>query len=93
MKLNAKKLINVNKRDEQKFVRFQKTMFYVLTTPYRRNIKSKKLFIYHEKIIKKHLNFVQNAKTIFRMITKKIFTKKSKIVFFMQFLIEKFKKS
>ena len=59
----------------------------------RRNVKSKKISLYHNKTIKKHLNFVKNATTIFRMIFEDFFTKKFKIFFVMQSLTEEFKKS
>ena len=59
----------------------------------RRNVKLKKISLYHDKTIKKHLNFVKNATTIFQMIFENFFTKKFKILFVMQSLIKEFKKS
>ena len=59
----------------------------------RCNVKSKKISLYHNKIIKKHLNFVKNATTIFRMIFEDFFMKKFKIFFAMQSLTNKSKKS
>jgi hypothetical protein len=64
-----------------------------VTTSRKRIIKLDKIFLYHDKSIKKHRNYVKNLMTIFRLILNDFLTKNSKIVYIMQSLTEKFKKT
>jgi hypothetical protein len=58
----------------------------------RRTLKLDKIFLYHDKSIKKHRNYVRNLTTTFRLILDDFSTKNFKIVYVMQFLAEKSKK-
>jgi hypothetical protein len=64
-----------------------------VTASRKRTIKFDKIFLYHDKSIKKHRDYVRNLTTIFRLIFDDFSTKNSKIVYVMQFLAEKFKKT
>jgi hypothetical protein len=56
-------------------------------------IKFDKIFLYHDKSIKKHRDYVKNLTTIFRLISNDFSTKNFKIVYVMQSLAEKSKKT
>ncbi len=58
----------------------------------RRTFKFDKIFLYHDKSIKEHRNYVRNLTTIFRLIFDDFLTKNFKIVYVMQFLAKKSKK-
>jgi hypothetical protein len=64
-----------------------------VTTSHKRTIKLDKIFLYHDKSIKKHRDYVRNLTTIFRLIFDDFSTKNSKIVYVMQFLTKEFKKT
>jgi hypothetical protein len=64
-----------------------------VTTSRKRMIRFDKIFLYHDKSIKKHRDYVKNLTTIFRLIFDDFSTKNSKIVYVMQSLTEKFKKT
>jgi hypothetical protein len=64
-----------------------------VTASRKRTIRLDKIFLYHDKLIKKHRNYVKNLTTIFRLILDDFSTKNSKIVYVMQSLTEKFKKT
>jgi hypothetical protein len=64
-----------------------------VTASRKRTIKFDKIFVYHDKSIKKHRNYVKNLMTIFRLIFDDFSTKNSKIVYVMQFLAKEFKKT
>ncbi len=64
-----------------------------VTTSRKRMIRFDKIFLYHDKLIKKHRDYVKNLTTIFRLISNDFSTKDFKIVYVMQFLIKKFKKT
>ncbi len=64
-----------------------------VTTSRKRIIKFDKILLYHNKSIKKHRNYVKNLTTTFRLIFDDFATKNSKIVYVMQFLTKKFKKT
>ena len=57
----------------------------------KRTIKFKNTEIYHDKIVKKHLNYVRSVNTTFRMIFENFQTHEQKIVYAMQFLKSKSK--
>jgi hypothetical protein len=58
----------------------------------RRTLKFDKIFSYHDKLIKKHRDYVRNLTTTFRLILDDFSTKNFKIVYVMQSLVEKSKK-
>ena len=51
-----------------------------------RTIKFRNIEFYHDKIVKKYLNYVRNITTTFKMMLKNFQTYKQKIVYAMQFL-------
>ena len=59
----------------------------------RRAIKSKKFFFYHDKNIKKHIDYRRNCATTFRLISENYSTNDFKIAYVMQYLIENSKNS
>ena len=59
----------------------------------RRAIKSKKNFFYHNKNIKKYIDYRRNCATTFRLISENYLTNDFKITYVMQYLIENFKNS
>jgi hypothetical protein len=59
----------------------------------KRIIKFDKIFLYHDKSIKKHRDYVKNLTTTFRLIFDDFSTKNSKIVYVMQSLTKEFKKT
>ena len=89
--IQLKNNFNVTNIDNNKRQKISNNVNTAITMR-RRIVKSKKISIYHEKIIKKHLNFVRNITIVFRMIFEKFFIEKSRIVFAMQFLTKKIKK-
>jgi hypothetical protein len=58
----------------------------------RRTLKLDKIFLYHDKSIKKHRDYVRNLTTTFCLILDDFSTKNFKIVYVMQFLAKKSKK-
>ncbi len=64
-----------------------------VTTSRKQMIKLDKILLYHDKLIKKHRDYVKNLTTIFHLIFDDFSTKNSKIVHVMQFLTEKIKKT
>ena len=79
-------MIELNENADSKSIRSQHTLIYVIGASRCRSIKSKKIVMYHDKTIKKYLNFVKNATTTFKMIFEDSFIEESKIVFAMQSL-------
>ena len=57
----------------------------------KRTMKFKNTEIYHDKIVKKYLNYVRSVNTTFRMIFENFQTHEQKIVYAMQFLKNEFK--
>ena len=57
----------------------------------KRTINFKKIEFYHNKILKKHLNYLRNVNTTFRLIFEIFQTYEQKIVYTMQFLKSEFK--
>ena len=57
----------------------------------KRTIKFKNTEIYHDKIVKKHLNYVRSVNTTFRIIFENFQTHEQKIVYAIQFLKSEFK--
>jgi hypothetical protein len=64
-----------------------------VTASRKRTIKFDKIFLYHDKSIKKHRNYVRNLMTTFRLILDDFSTKNSRIVYVTQFLAKEFKKT
>ncbi len=64
-----------------------------VTASRKRTIRLDKISLYHDKSIKKHRDYVKNLTTIFRLIFDDFSTKNSKIVYAMQSLTEKSKKT
>jgi hypothetical protein len=64
-----------------------------VTASRKRTIRLDKILLYHDKLIKKHRDYVKNLTTTFRLISDDFSTKNFKIVYAMQFLAEKFKKT
>jgi hypothetical protein len=64
-----------------------------VTASRKRIVRLDKILLYHDKSIKKHRDYVKNLTTIFRLIFDDFSTKNSKIVYVMQSLAEKFKKT
>jgi Fe2+ transport system protein B len=64
-----------------------------VTASRKRIVRLDKILLYHDKSIKKHRDYVRNLTTTFRLIFDDFSTKNSKIVYVMQFLAEKFKKT
>jgi hypothetical protein len=62
-------------------------------TSRKRTIKLDKIFLYHDKSVKKHRDYVKNLTTTFRLIFDDFSTKNSKIVYAMQSLTENSKKT
>jgi hypothetical protein len=82
--------ISISKKVVQSIVSSQKEN---VTASRKRSIKLDKIFLYHDKLIKKHRNYVRNLTTIFRLIFDDFSTKDFKIVYVMQFLTKEFKKT
>jgi hypothetical protein len=59
----------------------------------KRTIKLDKIFLFHDKLIKKYRDYVKNLTTIFRLISDDFSTKNFKIVYDMQFLTKEIKKT
>ena len=59
----------------------------------RRALKSKKILFYHDKNIKKHVDYRRNCATTFRLISKNYSMNDFKIAYAMQYLIENSKNS
>ena len=57
----------------------------------KRTIRIKNTEIYHDKIVKEHLNYVRSVNTTFRMIFENFQPHEQKIVYVMQFLKSEFK--
>jgi phosphomevalonate kinase len=64
-----------------------------VTASCKRTIRFDKIFLYHDKSIKKHRDYVKNLTTIFRLIFDDFSTKNSKIVYVMQSLTKESKKT
>jgi hypothetical protein len=64
-----------------------------VTASRKRTIRFDKISLYHDKSIKKHRDYVKNLTTIFRLIFDDFSTKNSKIVYVMQSLTKKFRKT
>jgi len=60
---------------------------YLSTMMLKRNICSEHLNTYTEKTVQKHLNFVRNTETAFRLMLKNFLKDKAKILYIMQFLM------
>ena len=59
----------------------------------RRAVKSKKISLYHDKNIKKHIDYCRNCATTFRLTSENYSTNDFKIAYVMQYLIENSKNS
>jgi hypothetical protein len=64
-----------------------------VTASRKQTIRFDKISLYHDKSIKKHRDYVKNLTTIFRLISDDFSTKDFKIVYAMQSLTEKSKKT
>ncbi len=64
-----------------------------VTTSRKQTIKFDKIFLYHDKSIKKHRDYVKNLTTTFRLISDDFSTKDFKVVYAMQSLTKEFKKT
>jgi hypothetical protein len=64
-----------------------------VTASRKRIVRFDKIFLYHDKSIKKHRDYVKNLTTTFHLIFDDFSTKNSKIIYVMQFLTKKFKKT
>jgi hypothetical protein len=64
-----------------------------VTASRKRSIKFDKISLYHDKLVKKHRDYVKNLTTTFRLILDDFSTKDFKIVYVMRSLAEKFKKT
>jgi hypothetical protein len=64
-----------------------------VTASRKRTIRFDKIFLYHDKSIKKHRNYVRNLTTTFRLISNDFSTKNFKIVYAMQSLTKESKKT
>jgi hypothetical protein len=64
-----------------------------VTASRRRTIRFDKIFLYHDKSMKKHRDYVRNLTTTFRLISDDFSTKDFKIVYAMQSLAEESKKT
>jgi hypothetical protein len=64
-----------------------------VTASRKRLIRLDKISLYHDKSIKKHRDYVKNLTTIFRLISNDFSTKDFKIVYVMQSLAKKSKKT
>jgi hypothetical protein len=82
--------ISISKKVVQSIVSSQRKN---VTASRKRSIKLDKIFLYHDKSIKKHRDYVKNLTTIFRLILDDFSTKDFKIVYVMQSLAEEFKKT
>ncbi len=82
--------ISISKKVVQSTISSQKDD---VTTLRKRTIKFNKIFLYHDKLIKKHRDYVKNLTTIFRLISDDFSTKDFKNVYVMQSLAEEFKKT
>jgi hypothetical protein len=81
---------SISKKIVQSIVSSQKED---VTASRKRSIKLDKIFLYHDKLIKKHRDYVKNLTTIFRLIFDDFSTKDFKIVYAMQSLAEESKKT
>jgi plasmid maintenance system antidote protein VapI len=82
--------ISISKKIVQSIVSSQKKN---VTASRKRTIRLNKISLYHDKLIKKHRDYVKNLMTIFRLISNDFSTKDFKIVYVMQFLTKEFKKT
>jgi hypothetical protein len=82
--------ISISKKVVQSIVSSQRED---VTASRKRLIKFDKIFLYHDKSIKKHRDYVKNLTTIFRLILDDFSTKNFKIVYAMQSLAKEFKKT
>ena len=57
----------------------------------KRTMKYENTKSYHDKIVKKYLNYIRNVNTTFKIICENFQTHKQKIVYAMQFSKNKFK--
>ncbi len=64
-----------------------------VTASRKRTVRFDKIFLYHDKSMKQHRDYVKNLTTTFRLIFDDFSTKNSKIVYAMQSLTEEFKKT
>jgi hypothetical protein len=87
---NLMQSISISKKVVQSTISNQKDD---VTASRKQSIKFNKIFLYHEKSIKKHRDYVKNLTTIFRLIFDDFSTKDFKIVYVMQSLAEKSKKT
>ncbi len=87
---NLMQLIFISKKIVTSIISSQKEN---VTTSRKRKIKFDKISLYYNKLIKKHRNHVRNSTTIFRLIFDDFSTKNLKIVYVMQFLTKKIKKT
>jgi hypothetical protein len=81
---------SISKKVVQSTISSQK---HDVTASRKRTIRFDKISLYHDKSIKKHRNYVKNLTTTFRLISNDFSTKDFKIVYVMQSLTEKFKKT
>ncbi len=82
--------ISISKKVVQSTISSQKEN---VTASRKRSIRFDKISLYHDKSIKKHRDYVKNLTTIFRLILDDFSTKDFKIVYAMQSLTEKSKKT
>jgi hypothetical protein len=80
--------ISISKKVVQSTISSQKEN---VTASRKRIIRFDKIFLYHDKSIKKHRDYVKNMTTIFRLISDDFSTKDFKIVYVMQSLTKEFK--
>jgi hypothetical protein len=64
-----------------------------VTASRKRSIKLDKIFLYHDKSMKKHRDYVKHLTTTFRLISDDFLTKDFKIVYIMQSLAKEFKET
>jgi sialic acid synthase SpsE len=83
-------LISISKKIVQSTISSQKKN---VTASRKQTIKFDKNFLYHDKSIKKHRDYVKNLTTIFRLISNDFSTKDFKIVYAMQSLAKESKKT
>jgi hypothetical protein len=82
--------ISISKKVVQSTISNQKDD---VTASRKRTIRFDKILLYHDKLIKKHRDYVKNLTTTFRLISDDFSTKDFKIVYAMQSLTEEFKKT
>jgi hypothetical protein len=83
-------LISISKKIVQSTISNQREN---VTTSRKRTIRFDKIFLYHDKSVKKHRDYVKNLMTTFRLISDDFSTKDFKIVYVMQSWTKKFKKT